>query len=248
MNYNFGFITVRTQSSRLPSKCLLEVFGKKIIENVIDRALSSGITPIICTTNNPSDDILIDIAEFKKIKFFRGSEKNKLKRWFDCANFFSIDKFHTIDADDPFFDPDLIKKSLSMLEMNYDLIKPSNYSSNGGGSLGYSIRKDILQSAIQLTHDFTDTEMIEEFLDFNQFTSTIIEEEVDLDYQIRLTLDYEEDFQLISLLIKNLGFNPSRKEIISFFKKNPEIYKINFFRNQEWKTRQIESKKSRKIF
>ena len=47
--------------------------------------------------------------------------------------------------------------------------------------------------------------MIEEFLDFNKFTSTIIEEEVDLDYQIRLTLDYEEDFKLISLLIKNLG-------------------------------------------
>ena len=78
-------ITVRTSSSRFPKKCLLD-FGKiSVISYVIKRAKENNLTPILTTTKNKSDDILCEIAKKHKIKFFRGSEKNKLKRWYDAA-------------------------------------------------------------------------------------------------------------------------------------------------------------------
>ena len=97
-----GFITVRTTSSRLPKKCLLPFGNETVISHIINRALSYGITPILCTSNDRNDNVLVGIAEEHKIKYFRGSLKNKLKRWLDCAREHHVKKFHTIDADDPF--------------------------------------------------------------------------------------------------------------------------------------------------
>ena len=102
-----GLITVRSRSSRLKKKFLLN-FGKfRVIEHIIKRCLVNKITPIVCTTKNTEDNIIINIAKKLKVNFFRGSEKNKIKRWHDCAKKFQIKHFHTIDADDPFFDPEL---------------------------------------------------------------------------------------------------------------------------------------------
>ena len=61
--YN-GLITVRTQSSRLPKKCLLNISKYTlVIEHIILRCLKSDINPIICTTLNREDDILVTIAK-----------------------------------------------------------------------------------------------------------------------------------------------------------------------------------------
>ena len=56
----FGFITVRTASSRLPQKCLLSIRGKRVIEHVIDRAkLINGLASVVvCTSMEPEDDVL----------------------------------------------------------------------------------------------------------------------------------------------------------------------------------------------
>ena len=51
----------------------------------------------------------------KGVKYFRGSEINKIKRWAECAEKFKLQSFHTIDADDPFFDGDEVKKSMNLL-------------------------------------------------------------------------------------------------------------------------------------
>ena len=72
----YGFITVRTNSSRLPAKCLLNFGDVNVITHLIRRAKKFKIIPIICTTKNKSDDILEKISRFEKINFFRGSEKN----------------------------------------------------------------------------------------------------------------------------------------------------------------------------
>ena len=98
MKFN-GLITVRTNSNRLKKKCLLN-FGKvNIIEHVITRALKGNIIPVVCTTQSKSDDIIVIIAKKLKVKFFRGSNKNKIKRWHDCAKKFNLKSFHTIDAE-----------------------------------------------------------------------------------------------------------------------------------------------------
>ena len=40
----------------------------------------------------------------------------KLLRWSQCCDHFNIDKFHTLDADDPFFCGNEMKRSFKLLE------------------------------------------------------------------------------------------------------------------------------------
>ena len=112
-----GFITVRTSSTRLPNKCLLPLGDETVISHVVKRAIAYGIEPIICTSTDKSDDILEEISKELGVKCFRGSLVNKLKRWLDCAEHFNVNSFHTIDADDPFFDGSEMIASLDLLKV-----------------------------------------------------------------------------------------------------------------------------------
>tara|TARA_Y100000741_G_scaffold365227_1_gene360984 strand:+ start:7819 stop:8559 length:741 start_codon:yes stop_codon:yes gene_type:complete len=240
----YGFITVRTSSSRLPNKCLLPFGNNNILEYVIQRCLNYNIEPVVCTSTDSSDDIIEEISANMNIKFFRGSLINKLKRWSDCASFFNIDKFHTVDADDPFFDGDEMIHSLKILKKGgFDVVSPTISSSNGGASVGYSLKKNILLKALKNINDDTDTEMISKFLeDVNDIKIHNLEETNNRPEKIRLTLDYEEDYLLLKTIKQILGDNDSRNNIDFLFHNNPDLYKINWFRNIEWKANQNSQK------
>ena len=240
-----GIITVRTFSSRLPKKCLLP-FGNNInvIQHIIRRCKENSIEPILCTTIDERDDILQVIAEKEKIKFFRGSVVNKLKRWNDCANKFNLTDFHTIDADDPFFDEEEIYLSMKTLRNeNFDIVYPTLSSSNGGASVGYSLKSKTVKNALRGLQDDTDTEMmwyhIEKIKNINSCT---LHEIRDKSQKLRLTLDYSEDYHLLLFIQQILGNNVNRTEIEKLFYDNPDLYKINWFRNNEWKKSQERKK------
>ena len=67
-----GFITVRTSSTRLPNKCLLPFGDETVISHVIKRAIAYGIEPIVCTSNDTSDDVIEQISIEQGVKVFRG--------------------------------------------------------------------------------------------------------------------------------------------------------------------------------
>jgi spore coat polysaccharide biosynthesis protein SpsF len=235
-----GFITVRTTSSRLPNKCLLPLGQETVISHVIKRTLNFGIKPILCTSRDSSDDILEEMANQLNVSCFRGSMDNKLQRWYDCAEEFKINHFHTIDADDPFFDGAEMIESLNLLaSKDYDVICPTESSSSGGASVGYSLTKDIVKQAIKGTNYDTDTEMMWGYLEKIKDIKMInLPESPRDDLKLRLTLDYDEDYWLLSSLARILGNDASRSQITEFFLINPDFRKINYFRNDEWKNAQ----------
>ncbi len=55
----------------------------------------------------------------------------------------------------------------------------------------------------------------------------------------RLTLDYEEDYWLLESVRRMSGNLATRQEINKLFLSNPDLYKINWFRNQEWRENQL---------
>jgi len=75
-----------------------------VLNHIICRSISYGIEPIICSSEDPSDDIIEKIAQDENVKCFCGLLLIKLKQWLDCAEYFGMDRFHTIDADESFFD------------------------------------------------------------------------------------------------------------------------------------------------
>ena len=240
----FGIITVRTASRRLNKKCLLKLGNKSIVEHNIQRCMYYNIKPIICTTLKSSDNILIKIANKYKIKYFRGSEKNKINRWYECAKKYRLKYFHTIDSDDPYFDPITIKQSLNECKKGYDIVFPSKVSKNGGASEGYSFSlKSIsnLNKDIEINYkkiNFLDTEMIEKFIDRKNFKIKHLEGAKYALKNLRLTLDYIEDYSMIKEIFAKLGSFSSRKKINNFLKRNKNLRKINHFRNVDWKKNQ----------
>ena len=100
----------------MKEKCLLSFGENRIIEHIIERAKYKSISPVICTTNEKSDDIICQIA--KKIFLLQGSTINKLDRWLKCAEKFGFESFTTIDADDPFFCPVEVVRSYEFLISN----------------------------------------------------------------------------------------------------------------------------------
>ena len=239
-----GFITVRTSSTRLPNKCLLPLGDETVISHVAKRAIAYGIEPIICTSTDKSDDILEEISKELGVKCFRGSLVNKLKRWLDCAEYFNVNSFHTIDADDPFFDGSEMIESLNLLKSgNFDVVCPTKSSSAGAASVGYSLTREIIRKALKNLEDGTDTEMMWFYLEkLDGVRMAILPDSCHQISGIRLTLDYEEDYWLLASIARILGNNVSRACVDQLFVDNPDLAKVNFFRNEEWKEAQLSKK------
>ena len=239
-----GFITVRTSSTRLPKKCLLSFGESTVLNHIIRRAVSYDIEPIVCTSTSKEDDIIEEIANKEGVKCYRGSLDNKLQRWLDCANHFNIDTFHTIDADDPFFDGDEMISSMKMLqEEGVDMITPTESSSAGGASVGYSLTTDIVKRACKDLDKDTDTEMMWYYIEkVPDLKTKILPETRRKISNMRLTLDYEEDYWLLESVRRILGNLASRDEVDKLFLSNSDMYKINWFKNEEWKAGQLSKK------
>lgn len=229
----YGFITVRVGSSRLKNKCLLPFGDGNILEHVIRRAKFFGFEPVVCTTEHKEDDIIEEIAKKEGVLYFRGSAKDKLKRWLDACDKFNIDAFHTIDADDPFFDGELDQQSFNLLlEENYDVVYPPK--NIYVGSVGFSIKTDLIKKACE-NKKSDDTEMMWYFLekvpDIKKIEFSVDDIKTS---NIRLTLDYEEDYWMLRTVLEILGPEATRNQIEDLFIKNPDLYKMNWFRNKQW--------------
>ena len=112
-----------------------------ILEHIIKRCKFYKIEPIVCTSKNKYDDKIIFYAKKNKVKYFRGSEKNKLKRIADCSKKLNLEKFHLVDADDPFFCGKEMIRSLKKLQNeNLDVVYLTKLSFKGTGLVGYSIK------------------------------------------------------------------------------------------------------------
>lgn len=238
---NICFITVRSSSSRLKNKCFLDFGGIMVLEHIILRCFYGGLKPIVCTSDNKADKKIIKLARLMNVEYLVGSENNKILRWYSCVKKFKVKYFHTLDADDLFFDWDSIKKSLEILkDTKKDVILPSKISREGGASEGYSFSKTGIIKMINkhkiLRLKNADIEMIDNYLkklDKKKLNGSKYQKE-----NIRLTLDYREDYIFLEKIRKNLGNFSHRKIINKFLNKNPKLSKINFFRNNDWRYRQ----------
>jgi len=233
------FITVRNGSTRLPGKAQLLIEGVSTIEYLIDRMKYSKKADciILCTTENTSDDNLIEIAKQKNIFYFRGSEEDKLERWRGAAEKFKIGFFCTADGDDTFCEPLLIDLAFEQFEK-----KNSDFIKDGGlitGAFTYGISVTALKKVCEIK-DSEETEMMwVYFTDTGLFKVENLENVPEKYYRndIRMTLDYEEDLSFFREVAQR--GNKSKvyldlEEIIDIIDKEPKLKEINFFRQQQW--------------
>lgn len=249
-----AIITVRTGSTRLPSKCFLDIHeGLNSIDVIVGRLLFSNNSfdnIIVATTDLRQDDCIEDfVLDIRKrntntsmmgnmnaLNVFRGSVSNKFTRWSGALKKFNIQKCVFIDADDPLFDPDLVSFEYAMLS-SHDYVTP-DLKNVYLGSHGFAFNSNVIHECASLTKD-KDVEMIwkhvpSKFSNYVMDVSPLIKNEA----KIRLTLDYQEDLDMIRTVLTHHGALVTRDEIVSMFKKNKKLFDINSFRNNDWKEKQ----------
>ena len=105
--------------------------------------------------------------------------------------------------------------------------------------MGYSLTRPVIEKALDGLAESTDTEMIWPFLKkVDGMKMVALPDNHSYGFNVRLTLDYEEDYWLLSTIARILGNDVSRSEIKQLFLDNPDLKQINYFRNQQWKLEQ----------
>lgn len=230
-------ITVRAGSSRLPRKCFLEFGSGTVLDHVITRAKWAGFEPLVCTTAERDDDEIEAVARRAGALCHRGSVEDKLDRWRGACEEFEVEDFHTMDADDPFIDPILAKQSITRLRSErLDYVSPSTRAYLA--SVGYSITRECIERACAIKTT-TDTEMMWHHV---EKVPGVRCAELDVPdarvRDIRLTLDYQEDYWLLRTVLRILGPEARRSEIEDLFLGSPALSAVNWFRNESWKQAQ----------
>ena len=231
------FISVRTGSERLPNKSILKIKDKFTIEYVIDSVKKSNYADkiILCTTKNSQDDILCDIAKKCDIDLYRGDEHNKFKRWYWASVEFDIDEIVTADGDDLFYDHRLSDMCFEQIEDN-DLV-------DGQGLYNdvYGFKSKTIENVINISRgDVVEPHEIVSFLQDKNFKIHKLKNKFDVfeKKNIRMTLDYEEDFQFFKTIIENLQEDYTFEDILNYIDNNKSIKDINYFREVDWKNNQ----------
>ena len=247
-------IQARLSSSRLPGKILLKGDGK----NSLLATLYKRLTPskhidkiIIATSTEKIDDIVNDECKKNNINVFRGSLKNVLKRYYECAKKFKGDTIIRITSDCPLIEYKLIDKLLLKFNSeNCDYLSnvhPATFAD------GYDIEifsfKSLKRAFYEGKKDY-EIEHVTPYIWDNPKKFIIKNYSLNKNYNsnFRVTLDYLEDYFLIK---KIFNYFENRKnyfdvfDVLKFLKKNKKLMinkkynLVNWYRHYKSKLRTI---------
>ena len=199
---------------------------------MIDRLKrSSKVSEIVlCTSTEPEDDELIEVAQANDVLSFRGSPEDVLERMLGAADHFGFDYLLSITADCPLVDPEYADLMVEKyLETSADLIRQFDLPH---GAFSYGIKVKALRKVVEIK-DSNETEVWGRY-----FSDTGLFEVLDMEVTkethkqpgLRMTLDYPEDFQFLEKIFAALhkeGEVFSLDEILDFLTHNPDVVGIN---------------------
>lgn len=231
-------IQARLGSSRLPGKIFLVGCKKSLIDHLIERVkFSKKISKIIIATpKSSSHDFFNSYFNSEKNNIFFGSENNVLDRYYKCAKKFESDIIIRITSDCPLTDYRIIDKMLNYFKNNN-----CDYLSNVHPRY-YPVGLDVeifKFSALKKAHLNAKTNFEKEHVtpyiwnNFKIFRILSFKPKNILRNQskkYRLTLDYLEDYILISKIFRKLYPSDKRfsyKKIIKYLINNNEVSNIN---------------------
>lgn len=226
-----GFlITARLKSSRLPLKVILDLNGKTVIERLIDRikAIQDISEIVLCTSTNPQDRPLIDIAKKSDIYYFCGDEVDVLKRMYDAGNLFGFDYILGITADNPLISIYYSNRIVDEIKRGkYDFVEVDGLPL---GSATYGMNMKALKT-ICAVKEVVDTEIWGTLIRRPEVFSikTLHAKGKIRRPDLRFTLDYTEDYELISKIYSHVQFEKTLNlaEVVDFLNTNPEIAELN---------------------
>ena len=226
------FVSVRDKATRLPGKVFLPFAGRPAIERLIQRMTRTGADAVVvCTSMHPDDEKLLATARTMGIEGFAGSEDDKLDRYLAAAVHYGIEIAAIVDGDDILCDPGYVDRLLSELD---ERTLGGDYGVVEGlplGATAFCLRIDALRRVCEIKAQ-SDTEVWGGY-----FTETglfdvlrLAADPPDHRPELRLTLDYPEDYEVMRTVYEAVGpadGGPSIREIIAYCDAHPELVAIN---------------------
>lgn len=233
---NVAIIEARMKSSRLPGKVLKPILGRPMLEHLAERLKRCRClnNVIIATTDSDSDDPIEALAKRLGVGCFRGSEEDVLDRVLSAVREYQADVIVEITGDCPLVEAEKIDQMLqSYNHLDYDFMANRLDGSYPPG-LGLRIfKRETLERVDSMTRDSIDREHVTLYVWEHPELFTIYHFQNNLNpryWDIRLTVDNEEDFALIERIFEELyPKNPNfgLYDIIDLLELHPELLEIN---------------------
>lgn len=220
-------IQARMSSFRFPAKVMKLLAGMPLVEYVYKRCRQSGVKNVLVATSiEVSDDILYEHCRNNNIVVIRGDLNNVLARFLQAAEHLGAKYIARVCADTPFVDISLIKsllKTLAFEDLDYIAMDrktciPGFYSE--------AVLLNALKKTSGLTEDAQDLENVTKFIIDNKdkFLTKFIDVDLSPSFvqDIRLTVDYPEDLELLNYLVAGLSdqLNFTSDDILRMVKNN----------------------------
>ena len=223
-------------STRLPKKVLMKINEKPILELIIEFLNLSKLNDqiIVATTELSQDDPIEELCKCLKIECFRGSSNDVLQRFSNCAQLYKGDIIVRITADDPLIDIELFDKVIQLCkETKSDFVSTAIDSGYPFGYFIEAITQPTLEWLNKTQKDSLSREHVTHYIkkNLNSFiTQTIISDDNLSRPNWRLSIDYEEDFYLVSKIFEKLYKKNSfikYIDVVNFLDNNQDLLKIN---------------------
>ncbi|MFA4876150.1 MAG: glycosyltransferase family protein [Methanoregula sp.] len=231
-----AIIEARMTSTRLPGKVMLPILGRPTLELMIERLKRAKLIDqiVVATTQNHTDDVVEHLTHRLGVGCFRGSEDDVLDRVLRSAHANGVDVIVEVTGDCPLIDPIVVDNVIGIYQKkNIDYVSNVLKQTYPIGMDVQVFSTAVLEKVARLTQDPIDHEHVSLYIYEHPEIFSLFNIESDLPekyWNMRLTLDTQEDYQLITAIYELLyPRNPTftLDDIVDLLEKRKDLIELN---------------------
>jgi spore coat polysaccharide biosynthesis protein SpsF len=232
-------VQARSGSTRLPGKVLLPVAGAPLLERMLERirAARTPLDLVVATTWEEEDAAISELCESIGVPCFRGHPRDLLDRHYRVGLAFGAEAVVKIPSDCPLIDHAVIDRVLHEYlddPCRYDFVSnlhPATYpDGNDVEVFSFAALEGAHREATRpLDREHTTPYLWDQPEKF-RLSNVAWESGLDLSMSHRFTVDYPEDYELVSAVYAALyreGEVFSLPEILAFLEARPDVFRMN---------------------
>jgi spore coat polysaccharide biosynthesis protein SpsF len=229
-------VQARMSSTRLPGKVMLPLAGAPLLQRMVERvrAAKTPLEVCIATTPDAADDPIAALARSLDVRAFRGHPTDCLDRHYRAGLAADADVVIKIPSDCPAIDPAAIDRVLAAVAPSLDFVSnlhpPTWPDGNDVEAMSIAALEIAWREAKRPIEREHTTPFFWEHPARFRVANIAWETGRDLSQSHRLTIDYPEDYALLSAVFGDLwsaGRTFSVGDILDLFERRPDVYALN---------------------